>query len=55
MARSLSARVANAEYYGLNDEGVEDLKNTQDIVLNSLRKPKLILDSAAFVWMVKKL
>ena len=32
-----------------DDEGVEDLKNTQDIVLNSLRKPKLILDSAAFL------
>lgn len=55
MERSLSARAANAEYYGLTDKGVDDLKKTQEVVLNSIKKPKLVLDSVAVVWMVKKL
>lgn len=33
MERTLSARVANSEFYGLNDEGIEQLKQTQKIVV----------------------
>ena len=54
MERTLSARVANAEYFGISDEGLEELKHTQDIILNAIRRPKLVLESAAFVWMVKR-
>lgn len=54
MERTLSARAANAEYFGLSDAGVEELRQTQDIILNTIRRPKLVLESAAFVWMVKK-
>ena len=54
MERTLSARAANAEYFGLSDTGIEDLKNTQEIILNAIKRPKLVLESAAFVWMVKK-
>ena len=53
MERSLSARAANADYFGMTDEGVEDLKRKQDIILNAIKRPKLILEAAAFVWMVK--
>lgn len=54
MERTLSARAANAEYFGISDEGLEELKHTQDIILNAIRRPKLVLESAAFVWMVKR-
>lgn len=54
MERKLSARAANAEYFGLSDEGIEELKNIQEIILDAIKRPKLVLESAAFVWMVKK-
>lgn len=54
MERTLSARVANADYFGLSDEGIDNLKQTQEIILNTIKRPKLVLESAAFVWMVKR-
>lgn len=54
MERTLSARTANAEYFGMSDEGLEELKHTQEIILNAIKRPKLVLESAAFVWMVKR-
>lgn len=53
MERILSARAANAEYFGLTDGGIEDLRKTQEIILNAIKRPKLVLESAAFAWMVK--
>lgn len=53
MERTLSAKAANAEYFGLSNDGIEELKTTQKIILNAIKRPKLILESAAFVWMVK--
>lgn len=55
MERTLSARAANAEYYGLSDDGIDDLKHTHEVLLHAIENPKLVLDSAAFVWMVKQL
>lgn len=54
MERTLSAKAANAEYFGISDQGLEELKRIQDIILNAIKQPKLILESAAFVWMVKR-
>lgn len=54
MERTLSARAANAEYFGISDEGLKELKYTQDIILNALKRPRLVLESAAFVWMIKE-
>lgn len=54
MERTLSARAVNAEYFGMSDEGLEELKRTQEIILNAIKRPKLVLESAAFVWMVKR-
>lgn len=54
MSRILSAKSANAEYYGLSDQNIEDLENTHKIILEAIKHTKLVLDSAAFVWMVKK-
>ena len=53
MERALSARAANSEYYGLTDEGIEKLKRTQELILDAIKRPKLMLDSAAFIWMIK--
>lgn len=53
MERILSAKAANAAYFDLPDQGIEELKKTQEIILNVIRRPKLLLESAAFVWMVK--
>ena len=52
MERMLSAKAANSQFYGLNDEMLEKLKHEQHYVLEALRHPKVTLDSAAFVWMV---
>lgn len=53
MERTLSARAANAGYFGLSDEGIDKLKQTQEVILNAIKRPKLVLESAAFVWMVR--
>ena len=53
MQRSLSARAANSEYYGLDDDDLESLQSTQEIIIDAMRHPKINLESAAFVWMVK--
>ena len=54
MERIRSAKAAKAEYFEISDEGFEELKHTQEIILNAIKKPKLVLEAAAFVWMVKK-
>lgn len=52
MERTLSARVANSEFYGLNDDGIENFKKTQKMVLDAMRKFKVYLESASFVMMI---
>ncbi len=52
MERTLSAKVANSLYYGVDDEHIEEIKKEQKILLDAIKRPKITLDSAAFVWMV---
>ncbi|SMC62035.1 SNF2-related protein [Papillibacter cinnamivorans] len=52
MERTLSARVANSEFYGISDDKLESLKHEQEVIWEIIRRPKVTLDSAAFVWMV---
>lgn len=52
MERALSAKVANSLYYGVDDETIETIKQEQKILLEAIKRPKVTLDSAAFVWMV---
>lgn len=54
MERTLSARAANAEYFGMSGKGLEELRRTQEIILNAIKRPRPVLESAAFVWMVKR-
>ena len=53
MERVLSAREASQVYYGQHDDKISALKEEQKIVLEALRRPKILLDSVAFIWMVK--
>lgn len=52
MERTLSARMANSDYYGMTDEGIELLKNTQRVVLEAMKRPKVNLEAAAFIMMI---
>ncbi len=52
MERILSARVANKEYYGISDEGIDDLILTQTIVLETMKRTKLVLESVSFIMML---
>lgn len=53
MDRVLSARVANSEYYGMDDLALENMKDTQKVVLNAMKRPKFHLESAVFIKMIK--
>ncbi len=53
MERVLSAREASQVYYGQHDDKILALKEEQKVVLEALRCPKILLDSVAFIWMVK--
>lgn len=52
MERTLSARVANSDYYGIDDEGITQLIETQKVLLDAMKHPKIHLESAAFILMV---
>ncbi len=54
MERALSARVANSEFYGISDDKIDEMKKEQEILLEAIRRPKVSLDSAAYIWMVKQ-
>ena len=54
MDRILTSMVATAKYYNQNLEDYDKLKKIYDVVLESLAKPVVRLESACFVWMVKR-
>ena len=45
---------ATSEFYNQELENYDKLKEIYEIVLESLAKPTVRLESACFVWMVKK-
>jgi ATP-dependent helicase HepA len=51
MERTLSARVANCEYYGIQDDTLDSLKEEQACILEALKHPRIVLDSVAYIWM----
>lgn len=55
MERVLSARIANSEFYGVSNDKIEALKKEQEVLIEAIRRPKVSLDSAAYIWMVKEL
>ena len=53
ISRHINSLIATADYYNYNMKNIDNEKHKYSIILESLNKPKLILESAAFVWMVK--
>ena len=53
MERERAARAANAAYFGWKEDDIAKLKETQETILEAMKHPKLVLEAAAFVWMVK--
>lgn len=53
MRRVLSSKASTNEYYGIENENIRELKSTLEIILSSLSKPLIQLDSVALVWMVE--
>lgn len=53
MERILTSVIAKAKYFEQEPEGYDDLKKIYDVVLESLNKPTVRLESACYVRMVK--
>ena len=53
MERILTSVIAKAKYFEQEPEGYDDLKKAYDVVLESLNKPTVRLESACYVRMVK--
>lgn len=53
MERLLTSEIATAKYYGQEPSNYERLKRIYVIVLESIKKPRIRLESACFVWMVR--
>lgn len=49
--RAISARIANDMYFERSSDDIENYKLKQNLLLESLRSPRIILESVAFVWM----
>lgn len=49
--RAISARIANDMYFERSSDDIENFKLKQNLLLESLRSPRIILESVAFVWM----
>lgn len=52
MDRVMSAQVAKCALYGTSVEEIEKLQQEQNVVLQTIAKPSIVLDSAAYVWLV---
>lgn len=51
--RILTSMIASSKYYSQDLEAYDETKRIYDLVLKSLSKPTVRLESACFVWMVK--
>ena len=51
--RLIAAKVSSDTFFGREDESVDILQTKYDIILESLRTPTIVLESACYVWMVR--
>lgn len=51
--RILNSVVATAKYYGRELEDYDELMRMYDLIIESIKKPIITLESACYVWMVK--
>ncbi|RGY22658.1 hypothetical protein DXA47_15295, partial [Tyzzerella nexilis] len=51
----LSMKESRKKYYGTEgNESIEELRKQYEVILESLSKPIIRLESACFMWLVKK-
>ena len=55
ISQILSMKESHANYYGTEENGsVDELRSQFDIIYESLTKPVIRMESASFVWLLKK-
>lgn len=55
IAQILSMKESHVNYYGtVNDDSIIELKQQYEVIYESLTKPIIRLESASFVWLLKK-
>ena len=52
--RMLASNLSTAQFYGISENDYGRQKEIYNVVLQSLENPKLTLESASYVWMVKQ-
>ena len=53
MQRILSASAAKSQYYKADSVDLDQLQHEQELILEAIKTSKVVLESAAFVWMEK--
>lgn len=48
----MNTSVSKSRYYGTKSEQLEQIRKNYMLIVESLRKSKIVTESAAFVWMV---
>lgn len=51
--RMISTSMARSRYYGTESEELSKIKERHMLIIEALKKSRVVTDSAAFVWMVK--
>ncbi|MEG0757793.1 MAG: hypothetical protein RR505_05245, partial [Raoultibacter sp.] len=51
MQRILSATAAKIQYYHTESADIDQLQHEQELILEAIKTSKLVLESAAYVWM----
>lgn len=51
--RIIAARISSDTFFGREAESVETLEKRYEVILESLKKPTISLESACYVWMVR--
>ena len=51
--RMISASAAKSQYYGTEQEELKEVRDRHMLIIEALKKSRIVTESAAFVWMVK--
>ena len=55
ISQILSMKESHANYYGtVGEDSIDELKRQFDIIYESLTKPIIRMESAGYVWLLKK-
>ena len=52
--RIIAAQISSDKYYKREEVDIEELQNKYEVIFDCLKHPQVKLESACFVWMVKR-